>query len=334
MKFRTQLYLVFSLVFLIGVATPTTTFAQSKSVYEVKAGDTFFSISKALKVSVAELKQWNNLSSNSLSIGQELVYYAIDEQSSSSPATEPIAPIAAPVDTTSLIHAQPDATNSYYLVKSGDTLYKIARDNNMSISELRSINNLTSDNLRIGQRLAVKSISSAPVVNEFSNESSPQGSFVLYTLEKKDNLNSLLSKFKMTETELQALNPEIDINKLNLAKKVTVLAPPSKNFANPYLKSASLQDLGTIDIHVYEEKSKGQTTTNGELYNPDELTAAHSNMSLGSIIFVENMTTGTGIYIRINDRITGSGLKLSNNAFRILGFEKNQRSTATIYADS
>ncbi len=327
MKFRTQLCLVFSLIFLIGITTSTTTFAQSKSVYEVKSGDTFFSISKALKVSVAELKQWNDLSSNNLSIGQELTYYTIDDQSNPNPTEEP-------VDTTSLITVQPDATNSYYLVKSGDTLYKIGRDNNMSVSELRSINNLTSDNLRIGQRLAVKSISSAPVVNAFSNESSPQGNFVLYTLEKRDDLNSLLTKFKMTEAELQALNPEIDIHKLNLAKKVTILVPPSKNFANPYLKSASLQDLGTIDIHVYGDKNKGQTTTNGELYNPEELTAAHSNMSLGSIIFVENEATGKGIYIRINDRITGSGLKLSSSAFRILGFDKNQRSTATIYADS
>ncbi len=334
MKFRIQLCIVFSLIFIVGVATSTNTLAQEKSTYTVKSGDTFFSISKRLNVSVTELKQWNNVSSNNLSIGQKLVYYIIEEPSTPNPSTEPSTATEALMDTTSLIHAKPDATNSYYLVKSGDTLYKIARENNMSLSELRAINNLTSDNLRIGQRLAIKSVSVAPVVSDFSNESSSQGSFVLYTLSKKDNLNTLLTKFKMTEAELQALNPEIDVHKLNLAKKITVLAPPSKNFANPYLKNAKLQDLGTIDVHVYDEDSKGQTTTNGELYNPNELTAAHSNISLGSIIFVENTKTGQGIYVRINDRITGSGLKLSNSAFRILGFDNNQQSTATIYTDS
>lgn len=300
--------------------------AQEKKSYTVKKGDTFYSISKTLDVTVAELKQWNDVSINDLKIGQELVYFLNDSISN------PVETI--PEDNTSLISSPSTSPNTYYIVKSGDSLYKIAGDNNMTVEQLKELNNLTSNNLRIGQRLAVKSVSVAPVVSEFSNESSPQGKFALYTLQSSDNLKSVLDRFEMTQSELQALNPQIDINNLKLAKNITVLLPPSKSFGNPYLEKADLQDLGSVSVMVYADSDKGNATTNGELYNPDNLTAAHSNISIGSIIFVENPENGKGIYVRINDRITNSGLKLSHTAFRILGLVPNQPQSVSIYTDS
>ncbi|MBO6572792.1 MAG: LysM peptidoglycan-binding domain-containing protein [Balneola sp.] len=301
--------------------------AQEQKTYQVKKGDTFYSISKALDVTVAELKEWNGITSNNLEIDQELIYYiqSTPQVVSDSLPTE---------DTSTLISTSSSTPNTYYLVKSGDSLYKIAQENDMTVQELKDLNNLTSNNLRIGQRLAVKSVSIAPVVSEFSNESSPQGKFALYTLSSSDNLNSVLNKFEMTETELQALNPQIDVNNLNLAKNITVLLPPSKTFDNPYLEKADLQDLGSVPVMVYSDSDKGNATTNGELYNPEKLTAAHSNISIGSVIFVENPENGKGIYVRINDRITNAGLKLSHSAFRILDLIINQPQSVSIYTDS
>jgi LysM repeat protein len=301
--------------------------AQEQKTYQVKKGDTFYSISKALDVTVAELKEWNGITSNNLEIDQELIYYiqSTPQVVSDSLPTE---------DTSTLISTSSSTPNTYYLVKSGDSLYKIAQENDMTVQELKDLNNLTSNNLRIGQRLAVKSVSIAPVVSEFSNESSPQGKFALYTLSSSDNLNSVLNKFEMTEQELQALNPQIDVNNLNLAKNITVLLPPSKTFDNPYLEKADLQDLGSVPVMVYSDSDKGNATTNGELYNPEKLTAAHSNISIGSVIFVENPENGKGIYVRINDRITNAGLKLSHSAFRILDLILNQPQSVSIYTDS
>jgi|FLOH01.1.fsa_nt_gi flagellum-specific peptidoglycan hydrolase FlgJ len=45
----------------------------NKSTYTVKKGETLYAISKKLGVTVEELKKWNNLDSNALSIGQELI---------------------------------------------------------------------------------------------------------------------------------------------------------------------------------------------------------------------------------------------------------------------
>lgn len=316
-----------ALLILFAVFFSNSINAQEQKTYQVKKGDTFYSISKALDVTVAELKEWNGITSNALEIDQELIYYvqSISQAVSDSLPRE---------DTSSLINASSSTPNTYYLVKSGDSLYKIAQENDMTVQELKNLNNLTSNNLRIGQRLAVKSVSIAPVVSEFSNESSPQGKFALYSLSGSDNLNSVLNKFEMTETELQALNPQIDINNLNLAKNITVLLPPSKSFDNPYLEKADLQDLGSVPVLVYSDSEKGNATTNGELYNPEKLTAAHSNISIGSVIFVENPANGKGIYVRINDRITNAGLKLSHSAFRILDLILNQPQSVSIYTDS
>ena len=322
----------FLFLFLCITLVNESAFAQTQNTYTVVSGDTFFSISRKLNVTVAELKNWNGLTSNALSVGQQLVYFV--EKPDSLIQDQPVG-LPVPVDTTSLVEIQPNTTNAFYLVKSGDSLYKIARDNGMTVAELKAINNLTSDNIRVGQRLAIRSIvSEAPVVSEFSDESTPQGRFALYTLTSTDNLNSVLSRFKMTEVELRALNPDVDLNNLQLAKSVTVLLPPSRSFDNPYLSKASLQDLGTVSVTVYPASEKMITTTNGELYDENELTAAHSNIALGSIIFVENAATGRGIYVRINDRITGPELKLSASAFRILRFSTTENPTALIYIDS
>ncbi len=49
----------------------------------------------------------------------------------------------------------PGNLSSTYVVKSGDTLWSIAKDNNISVDKLKEINNLTSNNLTIGQQLLI-----------------------------------------------------------------------------------------------------------------------------------------------------------------------------------
>lgn len=95
----------------------------SDDSYVVKAGDTLYAIAKKYGVSVDELKKHNNLTSNSLSIGQVLKI--------------------------------PSNVSNTYVVKSGDTLYAIAKKNNMSVNELMTLNNLNNTNLSIGQTLII-----------------------------------------------------------------------------------------------------------------------------------------------------------------------------------
>ncbi len=105
---------------------------SDENIYTVKAGDTLYAIANKYGMSVSELKALNNLTSNTLSIGQKLV---VSEGN------------AATLDT--------------YTVKAGDTLYSIANKYGFSVNELKELNNLTSNILSIGQVLNVSNSNSS-----------------------------------------------------------------------------------------------------------------------------------------------------------------------------
>ena len=96
------------------------------NTYTVKRGDTLYSIANAYNIPVNELKKYNNLTSNTLSIGQILK-----------------------IPTTS------ETVGNTYVVKRGDSLYSIANAYNISVNELKNYNNLTSNLLSIGQVLKI-----------------------------------------------------------------------------------------------------------------------------------------------------------------------------------
>ncbi|UXH43184.1 LysM peptidoglycan-binding domain-containing protein [Rossellomorea vietnamensis] len=114
------------------------------SSYSVKSGDTLSHIGIKFGVTVAELKKLNGLSSDFLFIGQVL------KVSNSGSQTAPAKPAPAP--------AKPQQNHSVttYTVKSGDTLSYIGAAFGVSVSELKSLNGLSSDFLRVGQVLKVK----------------------------------------------------------------------------------------------------------------------------------------------------------------------------------
>ncbi|MEX2602884.1 MAG: LysM peptidoglycan-binding domain-containing protein [Gracilimonas sp.] len=325
MKFVINLQRIVFIVITLITLCSVTTVAQEKATYQVKQGDTLYGISKNLNVTIAELKEWNNLIGNEIELGQELVYYLREaELSETELPDEPSEP---------LVNRSSGGQNTFYTVKSGDTLYRIAGNHNMTINQLKSLNNLSDDNIRVGQKLAVKKVSVAPNVARFLEESTPQGIFSVYKIKSGESVQSILNRFSMTEKEFKMLNPEIEPDNVQSGQEVTILLPPSRKYANPYLQRANLQDLGAVKVVQYSEDETGKTTTNGELYDPGALTAAHSNIALGSLIFVENNETGNGVYVRINDRITGAGMKLSKTAYNTLKLNQLNQPVVTIYSE-
>ncbi|TYP93934.1 rare lipoprotein A [Fodinibius salinus] len=282
--------------------TPTD---KNQLTHTVKANETLFSISKSYNVSIAEIKSWNNLSSNQLAVGQKLTIYPAEKKSSNE---------------SSIVVDEPSDQNTYYTVKNGDTLYRIAQQHRMTVEELKKLNNLASNTIRVGQELTVRDTGTdvPPSVAEAVG-SAPQGKFISYEISNSsEGLQDILDKFNMDKQEFKALNTGTNINSLRSGQTVTVLAPPTKVHKNPFLDRLSLQNLGSASVTKYDTTAKAHPTTNGELYNPDALTAAHSNMALGSVVFIRNPANGIGIFVRINDRTSGNALKLSDAAWESL----------------
>lgn len=302
-------------------------------IHTVESGQTLFAISRLYDVTIAEIQSWNNLEGTQLSEGQELIIFQVQQDEQPEPESLTTQPDDTEPRESIIRDREGTRGTTYYTVRSGDTLTRIARMHDMTVDQLRELNNLQSDMLSIGQQLTVRDVQTAPSIAESAEESTPQGKFVSYRLESGESANDLKEMFLMSEDELAALNPDLDIETLQSGQRVTVLLPPSRNFSNPYKKGASLENLGEIPVTRYSDTDRANPTTSGELYNPDYLTAGHSNMPLGNVIYVENPETGQGVYVRVNDRTSGSGIKLSQKAFEMLGFSSIQRSTVVVYLD-
>lgn len=75
----------------------------------------------------------------------------------------------------------------------------------------------------------------------------------------------------------------------------------------------------------YGQDFHGMYTANGEIFNKDELTAAHKTLPMPSLARVTNLDNGRSIVVRVNDRGPFSGARLidvSQRAAQLLGFER------------
>lgn len=323
--------------------------------HQVRAGETLFSLSRRYGVTVNDIRSWNNLNSNLLEVGQILTIYSDGRDISDEDITEAASePPQIPVTTTTVtpidsVDIQSQAQNAitiqesgsaYHVVKSGDTLIQIATSNGITLEELRSLNRLQSDRLTVGQVLMVRKPRGLPSVATGTTESSAQGRFVAHEIRRNERLNDILSRYQMTEGELKTLNPDIDINNLQPGLTISVLLPPTNVFKNPYRVNTGVMTVtssdsasGTILAEKatrYSDIDRGRSTSNGDLYNPMSYTAAHQRLPLGSVVHVQNESTGYGIFVLINDRTTDSGIKLSHAAFEKLGFSLSADNRAII----
>jgi cell wall-associated NlpC family hydrolase len=127
--------------------------------YVVKSGDCLWTIAQQNSTTVANIKSLNNLTSDFLQIGQVL-YLDNSGQNPAAPPSAPKVQTATAPETTAQNQApnnlqptQPPTATKQYVVKSGDNLWTIARQNSTTVANIKSLNNLTSDFLQIGQVL-------------------------------------------------------------------------------------------------------------------------------------------------------------------------------------
>ena len=87
----------------------------------------------------------------------------------------------------------------------------------------------------------------------------------------------------------------------------------------------STQIIGIGKASWYGPGFHGRKTANGEIFNMNDMTAAHKTLPLGTKLQVENEATGEMLVVRINDRgpyIKGRVLDLSKHAASRLGLEQ------------
>ena len=217
----------------IGVPYTFTGTMQNTDYYIVQKGDSLWSIANKYGITVQELKKINNLSSNMISVGQKLL--VVDNES--------------------------NFTN-YYIVKKGDTLYSIANKYGLSVEELKKMNNLSTNNLSINQKLYVSGWDS----NTSDNNAN------VYIVQKGDSLWSIANKNNTTVDKLKDIN-NLNSNLLSVGQKLLI---PNGSLNNKQYVVKPGDTLYKI------AQNNGTTVT--DIINLNNLPS--TNLSIGQILYL------------------------------------------------
>jgi len=207
-------------------------YLKGENIYIVKAGDNLYQIANKFNTTVLKIKELNNLGNNALTIGQELII----------PKEE----------TTEL----PSSNENFiiYTVKSGDSLYSIARNYGITINVLKDVNNLTSDTLSNGQVLKIPGKSDENIKN-----------YINYTVKPGDSLYKIAGLYETSVNEIKNINGLVNNNlEINQVLKIPTTSSNQVNYINYKVKSGdSLYKIANLyDVTVNEIKNLNNLTSN------------------------------------------------------------------------
>lgn len=110
-----------------------------------------------------------------------------------------------------------------------------------------------------------------------------------------------------------------------------VVAQPHYKVGNPYQIAGKWyypeRDLRYDNTGIaswYGDQFAGKLTANGEIFDPELVSAAHKTLPMPSVVRVTNLDNGKSLVVRINDRgpyVTGRIIDMSRAGARLLGFK-------------
>ena len=238
----------------------------SFETYTVKKGDNLWTIARRSNVSLNELYAANGLDTTSiLSIGQELQI----------PVEGSTATVTAPSPDT----YQPTSFNqgsTEYMVKRGDSLSKIANQFDTSVRAIKAANGLSSDLIRVGDKLVVpvsssstgtsSAMTAAPSDSISSSSTAPSFSASgarTHTVKSGEYPGKIASQYDMTTDELLALNGITDPRKLQVGKVLKVSGSSSTANVDPpaQVVTTTTEASSTLMTEPAPEASPSPTTS-------------------------------------------------------------------------
>ncbi|MDN0191459.1 peptidoglycan endopeptidase LytE [Bacillus stercoris] len=225
--------------------------AASAQSIKVKKGDTLWDLSRKYDTTISKIKSENHLRSDFIYVGQTL---SINGKSTSSKNS-----------------SSSSSSSSTYKVKSGDSLWKISKKYGMTVNELKKLNGLKSDLLRVGQVLKLKGSSSS---SSSSSSSVSTSSTSTYKVKRGDSLSKIAKQYGTTVSKLKSLNGlKSDVIYVNQVLKVkgtsTSSSKPASSSSSSSSKASSTTSLNVSKL-VSDAKALvgtpykwGGTTTSG-----------------------------------------------------------------------
>lgn len=209
----------------------------TENIYVVRKGDNLSTIAKKHRVRLSELMEINSLNRSSvIKVGQEIKIPASGEVSSmpeQKPAEHENAQVSSEAET--------------YVVKSGDSLSRIAKRHSTTVRQLMSINNLKNHNIRIGQKLIVPKASAkkqATSTQQSQNSAAVNGE-ITYEIKSGDTLGVIARKYGTSVSAICKRNGISDPRKIRAGQKIIIASTAAPKNAAPAKASATIEKPAT-----------------------------------------------------------------------------------------
>lgn len=198
--------------------------------HSVKRGESLGLISNKYGVAISDLKRWNNIKGSTINYGSKLKIISTVKTNVPAPRVVPsiikeVETAVASAETTSE-SSDKEETTSVYTVQKGDNLSSIAKKFNISVAELKELNDMEDAVVKLDSQLkVVKSDQIAAVKNEIEIQK-----FITYNVVKGDNLGSIAKKYNVSVASIQEWN-EMKDNNVQVGKKILILSDSNKKIS-------------------------------------------------------------------------------------------------------
>ncbi|MBC7452031.1 MAG: LysM peptidoglycan-binding domain-containing protein [Cytophagales bacterium] len=274
-------------------ATTATTSSESVKTHKIQAGESLYSIAKKYSVSITEIKDANPGMTNSVQVGQTInIPVKADGK----------ATATKPVQTTTITTTSPVTKETVeHKVASGETLYSIAKQYNVSVEDIKKANPGIGA-LKIGQVVKVP----AAVVTT------------------QQQTTVVTKPVTATTTTKPAASVEADTVQLQQDKVrlETMQTPPAKSI--PASDFKKITESGFADLMPDNQDT------------PKYL-AYHKTAPVGTIIQLLNESNGVKIYVRVVGKLTDTGtdgktiIRISKKAYERIGGTGARVATTLMY---
>ena len=304
------------------IVLPQPVFA-AEIYHTVKSGDSLWSIAIKHNTTVDKIKQLNQLNTDDLSIGKSL---CIARTQDPPPPTAP----------TTII----DAGATYYIVQSGDNLWKISQQFGSSVETIKQLNQLSTENLSVGQRLCVAAenpqapvVTESPAAPELGGEplaASPAD--YLYVVQPGDSLDGIASAFgtsvamlkRINNLASEVINPGFALklsltggevsrggSALDNSVAAGILATARQHLGTPYRYGGASSggfDCSGFVKYVYSQYGYNLNRTAASQYSQG-VPVGKAELQVGDLVFFRCYSSSidhSGIYVGNNDFIHSS----------------------------
>lgn len=266
-------------VLILFLSLSTNVFATQ---YKVKNGDTLYSISKKFGVSIDQIKETNNLKKSGIKKNQVLS----------------IAIKKSPKRI-----AKTKTKPTYYTVRKGDTLFKIAQKTHQPVKQIMALNHVNSRSLRVGQKLALEKPVYEPEESTTTNENDD--------LEEDDSADIAdedgnQDAFNLSQQNEPNRKEEL-LGKWNSPDEVQLFVKVTTGFIGaPYRFGGS--SLKGIDCSSFVQKIY-------RIFDVSLPRKASEQSKVGISITRENLTEGDLIFFHTKRSLGHVGIYIGNNEF-------------------